>query len=293
MDNVLLPHVSNTTTKLPPPNESGEPRGLVGLKRVEEEEGGEEEEEEEDSENGEQDDIPLTEEELLMFSRVVPIAPLRGAFTSAAVPDDESLVVFQAQGGKMSSKISGVGSQSLEDQVGEEEEEGGHLLQRTRGRRAPKEPGLGRFGKLKKGKRPHDPYGTEIVANGAMRLNEAREVATVSRGPASAVTAAAAVAAADTMMTPGISGGAPLIAVTDTTAPAWLKASDSQSIAAQPASKRVQNVGGAIVKDALPVGIRGGAFTLGKKHFPQHLLAKALKLQEERNVTTNASGGQR
>ena len=119
-----------------------------------------------------------------------------------------------------------------------------------------------------------------------MRGDLVREVLLVSSGPAGVATA-------------GTSGGA-AVAVEDAqrtaaqsaASTAWLK---PPAPAAQPApsTKRLNHVGGAQVKDPVPVGLRGQKPEGLMRHFPKHLLSKALKLQEERNTGGGSgSGGQ-
>lgn len=51
--------------------------------------------------------------------------------------------------------------------------------QQEQARRVPRAPGLGKHGRLKKGRRPHDPYGCEAAADAANRSWHRSEIAAV------------------------------------------------------------------------------------------------------------------
>ena len=51
-----------------------------------------------------------------------------------------------------------------------------------------------------------------------------------------------------------------------------------------PSTKRLNHLGGALVQDPVPAGLRGQKPEGLLRHFPKHLMAKALQLQGERDA---------
>ena len=119
----------------------------------------------EEEESGDDSDISSLDEEIAAsFVRKVVLAPpLAVAGVSAAI------------GSELGSP--GIKANALLAETSPQQKQ----------KRAPRAPGMGRHGRLKKGRRPADPYGCEIAADAANRSWHRAEVAAVVVGGAETV----------------------------------------------------------------------------------------------------------
>jgi hypothetical protein len=117
----------------------------------------------------------LDYEVLRSFGRVVPIAPPRNGGTDVDLDDEGEEDDGAVEQG---SDVSYDEGETVATTTANKDS------RPSKPRRAPKQPGMGRYGRLKKGSRSADPYGTEAVANAAMRRTDHMERAAVALGPA-------------------------------------------------------------------------------------------------------------
>lgn len=244
------------------------------------EEEDDEDEEEEAGDAGDDDD-DIDEADLLAFSRVIKVAPKQPAAAAAASSGGPAatsrrvVAVSNAAGGSSAGPVD----EEEEDDYDEDEEEGATVSgsiatgsqqpqdeaskAARRSRRQPRQRGLGRFGKATKGEREADPYGTEAVADAAMRRYVASEVAAANAGPAGTGELDAAVAA-------GVIASGQGVSVSGTVKSAQ---------ASGPPTKQVRKTNsGATVMDAVPHMLRGQEVQPKVISIPAGLLKKKLHM---------------
>ena len=138
--------------------------------------------EEEDEEEADAADLDgLDEATLRQFGRVII-----GSAVAPAEEDDEEEEEEGEEGEGGASESAGGGAVSVTTGPGGVTviRTDAALHVRPKSNRAQRVPGLGRYGKLKKGSRPADPYGTSAAADAANRRFDEDERAAVAAGPA-------------------------------------------------------------------------------------------------------------